>query len=495
MKTSDLLLYPSRGTPADVAAYLDRLPPKRRGEVDACVKETYRLSDQYGLDASICIARQCDETGGGSGKVYVSDIWNNRLNCGGLGVTDGTDEMLSFPDGKASARAFVAHMVTYAQVEFSAGELTPADDPRYQATIDAGTNGTCVTLADLEGKWFTNPQGAENSAARGNAVYPNLPDQGGAPVSGIIFGLVPFPPCEIRDIPTPPNTAWDDLGPRLIRSVTLHRMIGTLAGTDSWFRGGGAGTALTDYGVGVKATDGEANAGRMMRWNDPHGRRSPWASGPVSAPYGDGKKFVDIYGVSAVNRDTTAIEISGDQQTPLDDKSREAISAFMAYWADQYEVPHTEYPIIGGENNRSHVIWHQEFTIGTGKECPFDVVMAETDALIARARAILAQYQGGTAPAPEPHPPDTSYPAARIPVVPESQGFELVLTGGDHRFRCTHGGMFKTGPSRDAPDGTPSPYAQGQVYTLPYSTVVAEETWLVSKAGSWCMLKNFEPSS
>jgi hypothetical protein len=118
--------------------------------------------------------------------------------------------------------------------------------------------------------------------------------------------------------------------------------------------------------------------------------------------------------------------------------------------------------------------------------------MAETDALIARAKAILAQYQGGTAPAPEPEPPDTSYPAARIPVVPESQGFELVLTEGDHRFVCTHGGMFKTYPSRDAPDGTPSPYAQGQVYTLPYSTEVDDEVWLVSKAGSWCLLKNFE---
>jgi hypothetical protein len=190
-------------------------------------------------------------------------------------------------------------------------------------------------------------------------------------------------------------------------------MLGSLWGTDDYFRDtsskGGAKRALTDYGVGVAAQDGQENAGDILVWNDPRGNRSPWANGRVSAPYGDGLAFVNRFGVDAVNRDATAIEISGFQTTPLDDKARDAIAGITAYWADQAQIPWDEFPAVPREA-RSFVIWHQEFTIGTGKECPFTTVMNETSALIERTRGVMKHYQTGEkTPTPptyaDPKPP------------------------------------------------------------------------------------------
>jgi hypothetical protein len=220
----------------------------------------------------------------------------------------------------------------------------------------------------------------------------------------ITYGRVPLPAMQDRIVTN--STAWDDLGARIIRGVVWHRMLGTLLGTDGYFRGEAADRALTDYGIGV-GTDG-ANDGVVFKWNDPRGRRSPWANGPVSAPYGDGKAFVDRYGVNASQRDLVSIEISGQQTTPLTEKSRQAIAHLTAYWADQYRVPFDQFPAVPNEN-RSFVIWHEELTYGTGKRCPFEVVKDETNALIERTRAILQRHQ--TSGEPMPVPPTVPPPA------------------------------------------------------------------------------------
>lgn len=267
----------------------------------------------------------------------------------------------------------------------------------------------------------------------------------------VTFGNVPHPPFQDRPIPN--NTAWNDLGPRTIRAVCWHRMIGTLWGTDSWFRGGGSARALTDYGIGVAAQDGAGNAGAIVRWNDPRGRRAPWANGQVSAPYGDGLAFVNRYGVNAVNRDVVSIEISGATYTvPLDEAARDAIALLTAYWADQYRVSHETFPLIPGEGNRSFVIWHQEFTIGTGKVCPGQVVMDETPSLIDRTRAILRQYQTGEvvvpqppatttpAPMPEPEPDPWALPVGMSPELARRYYGEYVAPWGEtYRYATTTG--------------------------------------------------------
>lgn len=222
-------------------------------------------------------------------------------------------------------------------------------------------------------------------------------------MADLVFGKVPHPFYQDRYIAN--STAWNDLGKRTIRACVWHRMYGTLWGTDTYFRNEAAGKALTDYGVGVTATDGANNAGVILRWNDPNGRRAPWASGPVSNPIDDGAAFVNLYGVNGVNRDAVSIEISGNGATALDAKARAAVVGITAYWADQYKVPWDQFPAVPNEG-RSFVMWHGEIYDGKRNSCPGAVVQAATDGMIAEIKAILKQYQTGTTTEPdEPAPP------------------------------------------------------------------------------------------
>ena len=260
------------------------------------------------------------------------------------------------------------------------------------------------------------------------------------PQMAITFGKVPHPPFSDRPITKAEGNGQNNLGKRTVKGVVWHRILGSLWGTDSYFRNDSV-AALTDYGVGVLAQDGITNDGLILRWNDPLGYQSGWASGPLSAPYGDGLAFYNKYGINAINKDQASIEISGYQNTPLSEKARNAIAGITAYWADQYGIPWNEFP-IAPQDGFSFVRWHQEFTIGSGKECPFAVVMDETPALIERTKAIMQQYQESAAPGPEPEPepeqPKHEIPKGKTvellrrqygravnPVTGEDEGFDL----------------------------------------------------------------------
>lgn len=290
----------------------------------------------------------------------------------------------------------------------------------------------------------------------------------------IEFGRVPHPPMQIRSIEKPEGQGWDNLGKRTPRGIVLHRMIGTLWGTDGYFRQPGV-NSLTDYGVGVAATDGLAKAGQILRWNDPRGSRSGWASGPVSKPYGDGLAFVNRYGIVGVNRDTVSVEISGNYDTPLDAQSKAAIAGLLAYWGDQYRIPHDQFPWVPSEG-RNFTLWHQEFTIGTGKICPGPVVMNGTDELIVMARAIMKRHQEvGTAyatPAPQPI----------------AEGWDAVLNGMTYhavsrRVLAKGGAAFRSLADTGAPE-TRAKAAVGEAFTVQWAVFVEGVGWWVTPHGS-----------
>lgn len=205
-----------------------------------------------------------------------------------------------------------------------------------------------------------------------------------------VFGRVPHPAYQQRIVTN--STAWNDLGKRTIRAAVWHRMYGTLWGTDGYFRGEAASRALTDYGVGVAATDGASQAGVILMWNDPTGRRAPWASGPAQNPTGDAVPFISRYGTNAVNRDAVSIEISGSGGTALDTRARRAVVEITAYYADQYRVPWDSFPAVPGEG-RSFVMWHGEIYDGKRNSCPGAVVMAATNGMIDEIKAILKAHQ------------------------------------------------------------------------------------------------------
>jgi hypothetical protein len=392
-------------------------------------------ANALGLDFGVLAAQWDLETDTGR-----SPWWRDGLNPAGLGITGDAAQNAraqTWKTGQEAAQAHIAHMGAYVYGGGIAQDwpLTwPAwdvVDRRFNAPIQAGYRAS--RLSDLNGTWAHD---AENNyhgklASRANRIVEvagkpdvTIPDGEGEdvpmPDETITFGRVPTYGHTDRQHVTankPEGVGWDNLGKRQPKFIALHRMLGSLQGTDGYFADPTV-QALTDFGVGVEAMDGKALAGHIYQWNDPLGHRSGWASGRVSAPYGDGKRIVDKYGVIAVNRDGVSVEISGRETMPIDDFAWGEIVHLCAWWADFMRIPYnTRTNPATGIN---YLIWHQEFTIGTGKECPFEVVMAQTNRLYNDIAAFLKPYQTGVTGEPEPQPepepiPDPAY-APPLPV-------------------------------------------------------------------------------
>lgn len=373
----------------------------------------YDLGDKTGVNADLAAMQSAHECGDpATGRPWRSAIWQTRGNPAGLGVTGGPDEGLAFATGTLAARAHIAHLLLYATGVIDRAGLTPADDARYDDyRTTYGTSARATTLQGLAGTWAEDLAYATGIAARARACF------GVETAMPLTFGRVPHPAFQNRQITKAENVGQNNLGKRTVRGVVLHRMLGTLWGTDTWFRNP-AVRGLTDYGVGVASIDGADNDGAILRYNDPLGYQSGWASGIVDRPYGDGLAFVLRYGINAVNRDQASVEISGDYETAFSEKAKNAVAALIAYWADQYKISWEAFPIA--PEGFSFVRWHQEFTIGSGKICPGPVVMNATDDLIERARAIMKRYQ-----MTEPKPEKPSFPKTG-PIPP--------IDGTDHHF-------------------------------------------------------------
>jgi hypothetical protein len=243
------------------------------------------------------------------------------------------------------------------------------------------------------------------------------------------FGNVLHPPFVDRLIPDRQTSAWNDLGPRRPVGVCQHSMVGTLWGTDRWFRRGAASTGLTDYGIGG-ATDGPQWDGVILRWNDPEGRaatvhlkdgdyvpagapgavayavsanRAGWANGGSDGLEGDGPLFVRTLGVAAINRDLVSIERSdgGVTGTPMSPKQFASICALSAYWFDRAKVPWDRFPLNPAHGIVTHLL-HLEFAT---KTCPHPPVTGRIDEIQARIRQILKAGQTRS-DQPAPLPPE-----------------------------------------------------------------------------------------
>lgn len=215
-------------------------------------------------------------------------------------------------------------------------------------------------------------------------------------MTALVYGQVKHPPFVDRYIPNWENAAWNDLGQRHIVGVCQHTMVGTLTGTDLWFRRGAASTGLTDYGVGLDGT--------IYRWNDPLGRRAGWANGGSDGLEGDGPLFVRTLGIDAINRDLVSIERDdrGDPYNcPFEGKQFEACALLTAHWFDQALVPWDSFPV----NPHVGVVTHMEHFEFATKGCPHTPVISQTDALQARIRAILKAAQTATAGTTTEQPP------------------------------------------------------------------------------------------
>ena len=234
---------------------------------------------------------------------------------------------------------------------------------------------------------------------------------------------------------------WNDLGPRNIKGVTFHRMVGALRGTDSYFRMPNI-SSYTDYGIATKTSD-PGMEGTICLWNYPWGRRAPWASGPVSAPYGDGLAMVQKYGINAVNRDVISLEIGGTNEV-IDDFTWSEIIWFTAYWADQCKIPWTTFP-HNPCTGFSFLFFHEEFTYGTGKRCPFQYFKDNINRVVTDVKEVLRKYQEGIVAAPLPTPAPAPAPVEPKQWKDPAPVRELAMsdpdTAGD--FKISNGTNFR----------------------------------------------------
>lgn len=429
-RTSDTIMGPSRLNAEKVIAWMvAKGAPVEKTTLD--INSIKKYAPKYGVRAEVAVAQQLVEaTRVSDGAPLMSSWAQERNNFGGIGITgdEGQDNASKyFKDAEDFVLAQMDHLYLYAEGKDlpTAVATYQKNDPRWDDAVKAGYAGVAPTIAGLSARWAVAPTygpqivaylNAMDSAGLLDADIPVEPDTeavigtlkeilGGIvnqttpptpathAVTKIVFKRVPMFGYADRQFVTANKAegdGWDNLGQRDVLGIVLHRMLGSLTGTDQFFGQAGVG-ALTDYGMGVKETDGDL-AGYIYQWNNPYGYRSGWASGRVSAPYGDGLLFVNKYGVNAVNKRLVSIETSGFENTPIDDFAWGELVHFVAWWADQKGITWEQFP-LNPATGISFLFWHQEMTIGTGKKCPFDVLMSRTNELIGDVQAFMKKYQ------------------------------------------------------------------------------------------------------
>lgn len=370
----------------------------------------WTFAPKLDLNPLAVMGQWCDETATGTSARWL------KGDPAGIGIFDNAtaSTLASNLTGQQSAAIHLVELSTKLNRTVPARDLVggidvAALDPHLQRVLQFVNRAdwpAIATLHDLRAPlaggdftWAANQAYGDQIANHMNAIAAFAKE---TPVAdpALSFGNVKHPAFADRPIVKPEGAGQNDLGQRTVKGVSWHRMLGFLWGTDTFFRRDDI-NALTDYGVGVGGHDGVNHDGEILRWNDPLGRQSGWASGVFSsAAYGDGLAFANKYGVNAINRDRASIEISGNYDTPLTEKSRQAIAELTAYWADQAKIPWNVFPIVPADGF-SFICWHNEFGPDFGqKVCPGSVVMNETSALIERTREILkaAQTNGTVAP-------------------------------------------------------------------------------------------------
>lgn len=211
----------------------------------------------------------------------------------------------------------------------------------------------------------------------------------------VTFGRVPQPSNYAEIIIAPGvNTAFDYLGARKPRGLVLHRMLGTLIGTNSYFQGEARFRACTDFGIG-KGADGRR--GRVIRWTKPGAGIAPWASGPADGIDGDGTAFWNAYksdpiGASVFNRDCESFEIEGQYLDPVPADDYQALVEALSWRADGWlRIPYWQWP---RNNDGVHcLLGHSEVT--DQKECAGAKVYAIVGKLIVDVGARMKRYQVG----------------------------------------------------------------------------------------------------
>lgn len=197
------------------------------------------------------------------------------------------------------------------------------------------------------------------------------------------MGKTPFPPYQERLLPPKIGAGMDRGATKRSGATWWHRMVGTLRGTDAYFRLEWV-KASTHWGIGG-SLDG-ADDGVIFQWVKMGDPLIPWASGPWRDPgYGDGAKYVDEFGVYGINAYGDSIEFSGMTDTPMT-----VLQWQKGIWLSA-AIAHD------GGLSSDEFLWnmhHREACQPSYKDCPFPAVYKHTDAYQRGIAATMAHYEG-----------------------------------------------------------------------------------------------------
>lgn len=134
---------------------------KPGGVSEKFVREAYRLEALSSISAEVVVSQWAVETGAGT-----SPSWSTRLNPAGIGITDGGDKGYSWPTPEKAAQAQVVHLSGYVQGYNRNLRSYLDQDPRYLLVLETDFAQSVKTVADLTGKWATDPQYGDKIAWR-----------------------------------------------------------------------------------------------------------------------------------------------------------------------------------------------------------------------------------------------------------------------------------------------------------------------------------------
>ena len=211
-------------------------------------------------------------------------------------------------------------------------------DPRYQAVLDAGWAGSVRTSRNLTGKWATDPEYHTKIVARGNAIFPGLPE-----ASGIAGGGATMPGPVIQDIQNPDDAALYGIDPgeaadllthcfvnrsgASAQAIVLHIQEGRTFGSLDWW--------LHGPNVQASATVMIQFDGSILRViPEQHG---PWTNGDVNNPTPQAAALLALGGNP--NIWTLSIEAEGWWNGDHPDAQVDAIVWQVKQWQAAYSIP------------------------------------------------------------------------------------------------------------------------------------------------------------
>lgn len=199
------------------------------------------------------------------------------------------------------------------------------------------------------------------------------------------MALVPYPPIIERPLQDKFGAGMSWLPRWPVYGTFEHTMLGTLWGTDAYFRLWNV-NAATDYGIGG-IRDGDYD-GRIFRWINYFERRNTagWANGWNTAPDLTtlGAAYLKTYGNIAINGGARSIEGSGLLNDPITAKQWTSTIHLTA------AIHHTE---IG--QGYEEYAWNLEHADVAEKDCAFPRYRRFVDEFKTSVKDVMFRFETG----------------------------------------------------------------------------------------------------